>query len=763
MKYRILSSALALLLLLSLVTGCRTTDDLQSETTTDILYDVITTDDLKEENTTDTEPTGETTYPVDPNGLLVKIDDYILYRPTSSTAAINTACNTLNDAVSRATEKKFSTKVDKVKDPSEIDPEAFEVLIGTTNRPESTEAMALLNGLGYVIRRYGNKIVINANSATLLQEAVAVFTEEFVLPTAGYGYFILPEELSVIRDGVKGEALVGSNRESNFKICYSQDLDAVEGPKPEGSSMNNRVDYVVKCANEFHTLITNYFKMECKIGVDSVRPGGTPDSSKPEILVGFTNRPETLTFLSELSPTQYGFGLVGKKIVIAGWSAETTEMALDLFISNLERYLVIDETGDKNLVLLDGEIVTGSCAKWNENIPAYSGGTLSAVMEGLGSCYEIYITQTSVTEYLAYRDTLAASGYTLHQENTIGNNRFATYYNDLTMIHAYYIGNTSSVRIVTENMSECVLPKNEDPYTRLQGAIMTFTMVDLDNEAGNFGNCFVITLEDGSFIVHDGGGDSGDDDITLYNVLKKLNKRKDGKIVIAGWFLSHEHWDHFKNFYDVVMAHLDEITLENIYYNQPAQTIRYNSGNPNEYISGGSMARLAKSTGANLVKLHTGQTVQIRHLTVEVLYTQEDLCPKQIYHFNNGSMVTRFTHGGQTVTILGDIEDVASEIMVEMYDEAALRTDMMTVAHHGSGGTTALYSLFKPTVVLWPTNQAHADNQLKSTTTGYYPDINKALVKQKNVKLVIVADKGHKTITLPMTVSESNVQVWKDR
>ncbi len=54
-----------------------------------------------------------------------------------------------------------------------------------------------------------------------------------------------------------------------------------------------------------------------------------------EILVGKTNREETARFLDSLTPWQWGYALVGTKIVIAGHSDETTAEAVNAFVQNI--------------------------------------------------------------------------------------------------------------------------------------------------------------------------------------------------------------------------------------------------------------------------------------------------------------------------------------------------------------------------------------------------------------------------------------------
>ena len=50
-----------------------------------------------------------------------------------------------------------------------------------------------------------------------------------------------------------------------------------------------------------------------------------------EILVGRTNRPESQEYLSTLRYNDYGYTVINKKIVIAGHTEETTELAIKLF------------------------------------------------------------------------------------------------------------------------------------------------------------------------------------------------------------------------------------------------------------------------------------------------------------------------------------------------------------------------------------------------------------------------------------------------
>ena len=691
--------------------------------------------------------------------IQIAVNQYALIRPDLCPQTAVDAAILFNSATTEKTGAKYAKFSDDfVKDESEIDPNAYEILIGATNRPESAEALKDIN-YGYVIKKIGNKIVINSTISSLLNEAVTYFLETYLIPSAGEGVFSIPEELNYVQTSEGSVTLLNDKNKSNFTIVFSDSLDNTKGTEES----KDRYDWVVKCAQDFRTTLGKEFKnVSFPLSTDWVGRGMEPDSSSYEILVGRTNRSETQSFLESLAPNEYGFAVVGNKIVVTGWSDLTIGLALDLLEAKIDDYTFTDANGNKNLAMAPDTRVVDVFSDWYVDIPTYENGVFTGIMEGGDTCYELYYTETNSDQWKAYRAKLENSGFTLQQENQIQKNLFATYYNDKVMIHTYYVDYLSAVRVIVESMTTANLPKQEDPYTKITET--TFTMMDLDYEAGNFGNAFIITLEDGSFIVHDGGGTSGQDKTELYNTLTRLNKRKDGKIVIAAWIISHEHWDHFENFFNFCNSYSTKVVLEEVIYNVSRTSINYNSYNPGGYVKNGTgnLKGLSILTKCKLIKLHTGQKIQVRNLNIECLYTQEDIYPDILHKFNDSCMVTRFSVDGQRFTILGDIEDEASAIIVNMYDAATLKTDILQVAHHGWGATTKLYNMLKPTVLMWPTDQQSFTNQTAGTNSGYYYTIDYALSKQANVKLIVVADGGHKTVSLPMKdISQSAVSVMQ--
>ena len=679
------------------------------------------------------------------DGVSIRISDYTVLVSEHATDSVNAAAIMLVNAAQDQLGAEFkSIGDDFVTNVSDIDPNACEILVGATNRPESSAALEELNGaVGFVVKKVGNKIVVNASANELVDEAVQYFITEYVSKGNG-GAFSVPEELSYLDTDIGGVSLLDDKGRMQFELVYSSELDTTKG-----TNQYDRVDYVI-----------NYF-MDLRMGlVDVIGLDDVPFSAddvkemagSKEVLLGRTNRKETQAFLETLAPNEYGYGVMGNKLIITGWSDYTIGKAIELFARDMEKY-VVDNGSFKNLVLLESDKVVEAHSEWNVDVPLYDGGDLDGVVELLNNSYEAYYINTTPEEYKAYCADLATKGYRTHQTNQIGNNLYGTYTDGKNMIHVYYVDYLGAVRFITESMKTAILPQNEDPYEKITET--TFTTFDFDSASGNWGNCFIITLEDGSFILHDGGGaDSNRDPDELYSLLTKLNKREDGKIVIAAWIISHQHYDHFMNSYNMVKKYYkNNVTVEKILFNVPSASFEYNSMNPNAYYKDGYFHNVRMWTGAEHVVMHTGQTIQIRNLKIELIYSADDIYPAPPVKFNNTAFVTRFDIGEgankQKYMIVGDAEEVACKIMCDMYKEE-LKCDMISVAHHGSGGSIDLYAFCKPKIVVWPHTQERVNQDLAKGKTGYYPEINQSLCNQKNVLIIVVSDYGHKTFSLPL-------------
>ena len=625
--------------------------------------------------------------------------------------------------------------------------QAKEILIGKTNRPQSAQALedAGKEGAFFVIAVSGPKIVVNASADELLGQAVDQFLSMIDGKTLTISEnYLWSSESSTVLDVVK-------NGETDFKIVYHEGLDTTISATNE----KDKCDLEVQAAKDLRDVVKSAAGVTILLSDDWYKPGDDVVSPK-EILVGYNvNRDETKQFLSSIGYADYGFAAIGNKIVVAGWNLSTTQLAVDMFYDYIS---AAARTSGKNISMTTGYRSVKTLAGFYTDFPEFTGGTLTGSYDCNDKTLEFYYEKATADGYAEYCTKLENGGFKLYQKNDIAGNLSATYEGSEGMIHVMFIPKDKTVRLITSPAGKYSLPdyttKEAVPaYTKITDP--KITQLSFNYDAGNFGMCYIITLSDGSFVVFDGGGynSSYGDDSRLFNALKGLNKRTDGKICIAAWFVTHEHWDHFLNFCNMASSHTSQIVIEKCYFNLPAAANVTNANNPNYYYSKNFPSMSSAYGGLTTVKLHTGMKFWIRDAEFEVLATQEDNYPSRCNYFNETTTVTRMKLGGNTVMWLGDAKNYASKVMINRYGDY-IKSDIVQVAHHGYDGVQqGAYVLMAPKTLLWPTSASNFETQI----TGKTYAVDKYLYDTVGRANIIVADKV-RTITLPFANGDAIVE-----
>lgn len=101
--------------------------------------------------------------------------------------------------------------------------------------------------------------------------------------------------------------------------------------------------------------IPEAFSVDTKgITTDFILPGNdTYKEHEYEIIIGETNREASIDFVSKLKYAEYGYAVVGKKIVITGCSVEDTILAVEKFIADV----ITPNSGKETIVLENSEYV----------------------------------------------------------------------------------------------------------------------------------------------------------------------------------------------------------------------------------------------------------------------------------------------------------------------------------------------------------------------------------------------------------------------
>lgn len=706
-------------------------------------------------------------------------------------------------------------------DRNTVENDTPEIVLGPTSRTQSDKALEALEGkAGYVISRIGKKIVINGTSDYMVNLGMQYFLANCLTgERVSEGILTIAEDFAVKDSTVGATYLFGGTGASNLAVVYSNDLDTTPGTiyAKEEDTTYGGCDYLydeaVKFGAELATLAGKQSEDVKVISDKETSPSGTV-----EFLFGNTNRNATETLQANVSATQYGIYCLGSQVALFGWTESTVMAAKDYFGSMVE-YCREYKTDFVRFPTKTAMVATG--ASFAADIPQFTSGTFGGAEDsGSGTLSKDtasgtllqYFKDVPKLDYEAYCKTLEKSGYTLYTSNENTNtdinrkNYFKTYISDTNMVHVYYIaedGTKGNVRLVSAKLENINLPNvAEETYTKVTETKVT--QMRLAYEMGTFGMCYIVTCEDGSFIIFDGGGDKTNgqesyDHVRLFTILSGLYQDIFGKapsadspIVISAWILTHQHWDHYANFKMFCQTYCkgDDATvkLEQYICNLGSLGYIYNSNNPDRYgITNLISLSSASRYPFKIVEAHTGQKIYVRNIMIEVLYTQEDMYPLPLYYYNNTSMVTRFhmrvsngknsdgtmrfVPNEQTILFLGDLHYQGDLRMRTMYGgekkaNAFLKSNVVQVAHHGYNGCSQdMYDVVDADILLWPTKYSAYTSLTTSTSntstpangTAYnYRAIDRWLKSQEKTGrwVLVPADDENYTISFPFVFND---------
>ncbi len=476
--------------------------------------------------------------------------------------------------------------------------------------------------------------------------------------------------------------------------------------------------------------------IDLSIEDDWVATPAEASNTRKEILLGKTNRPETETALEEMGEEHdFVVRFFENKIVLVGVSSDCTELAMTKFLNT---YVAKATKGVLTDVLV-GDLVYGTN-------PAFDGvQTLYGFHDYprfARSFEESFVCNNDVVQYLYvdvptaavtnYGTRLENAGFSRWQSRTVNGKQLYTYGNGEGMVHVQYDTAAQRLIVTADPLLSSAYQKPQEgsweKVTENSFAVMTLDYSNYTCNTGcdpkydNNGLCYIITLEDGRFIVYDGGYASPQayDYEIIYQYLVDNNHRTDahGKPVIAAWVLTHSHADHYGAFQSFTEAHNRDVVVENFVLNT-GESQCYASGH-DTYLERISSKIHAYYDGAKELQPHIGQSLYFCNVEIEVMYTHEQ------YHFdghdlkseNEASMVTRIHMNGMSLLLTADAGKTSSAEMVAFHGDA-LKSDFMQVNHHGNGGCTVeLYERVLPTYVLWTTSQPGME---KRTAGSAYP------------------------------------------
>lgn len=478
-------------------------------------------------------------------------------------------------------------------------------------------------------------------------------------------------------------------------------------------------------ASEVFNAIKDATGVAPKINTDWIRDGQEHDSESVEILVGVTNYKESAEVLSELTYGSYTIKVVGKKLVVAAFSDAVLEVAVYKLISYIDSCAT-----EGNLVIPADYCETGVDSRMLNTVPMYDGGDFNCAYLGGADSNLLLIDNTNADEYSAYLKKLESAGWVQYTTNTIGSNSFATYNNDEYTLNVGYYDYEDATRIVVEPKAPAVALASENKYEKVTTTQITMLGVEYisksTGEPISNGQSMLIRLEDGRFIVIDGGFNDNagsKSGVLLVDALREQSKdylKPDEKITIAAWIITHAHGDHYGMIVEQY-GRFQSMNVESFIVNFMSEEERAAAISSTKYgdnwgSSEGSgwpkLLNAAKALGSVVYNVRVGQVFYVADLQMDILYTIDSFAPKICNALNTCSLVIKMTfNSGDTFLMTGDATGNGLEICAQMYGDY-LQCDILQMAHHGGGtwgndtGTATAYRLVDPTVVLYPRGMA---------------------------------------------------------
>lgn len=312
-------------------------------------------------------------------------------------------------------------------------------------------------------------------------------------------------------------------------------------------------------------------------------------------------------------------------------------------------------------------------------------------------------------EFNQYIDVLMASGLTVWDKYSLGDNFYYAFECKAYMLYLCFSEHEGKLRIIADpNMTKY----SREEQTCVHSSDTILYQFEVDHRLIDCGMCYIIQCADNSFFIIDSAHIySVNDNERIYNFLRERTPEGQ-KIVIAGWFFSHGHVDHIGKFMDFLKYNTADVTIEGLYYNfvscEHPDNVSWSESDKAFEIN---FEKLVAGYDIPKIKLHRGARFWVRNLKFEVLCAHEDVYPNSLENYNDSSTVLMMTANGSKVLFPGDAGDEESKIMVASYGKL-LKSDIVQVAHHGHFGTSVeFYELVNAQVALFATTQIKYDEE----------------------------------------------------
>lgn len=444
----------------------------------------------------------------------------------------------------------------------------------------------------------------------------------------------------------------------------------------------------------------------------------------------------------------YGYTFDGTHLMVIGRCDTTLNRAISKFRSALTSAV---NQGD--LVIEVGENgVFDNYDNWMTDVPEV-GKSVSSIYDCGNQTYQLFYRNADATICEELEGLLTANGdFVRSQGGMVGENRVATYVRADGEVSYLYAPAEKTLRVVCQTYDDhfVTIPSVQSEIGYEKTGETQFALLPLNysvsckDPTDCSGFSAVMTLEDGRFIIIDGGYAADADG--LYNYLSDHNRRTDG-ITVAAWILTHAHGDHIGCFKQFAKDYGKRVQVTYLITNALPDSIKPTAEANNTDLSHAEIWCGSFAGETKILKMHTGQSAWFCNVELQMLFTQETLYPSTVQYLNETSTVFRLRVNGQTILITADCELKETDALVKLWG-SEVKADLYQINHHGySGVTTELIKLVDPEVAFWPTSETTA---AKRRWNAWYLEL------KNRMKLCIVADGDAVILTLPYHAGDSS-------
>jgi len=591
---------------------------------------------------------------------------------------------------------------DFVRTEDDIDPDAYEILVGNTNRPETKEVLESLEPNSWAVVDKGYKIVICASNDALLSIAVDWFIDNCINAEDKTAKI---EEKLVKTDGYGNNIPISIGGASSYQIVY-----------PEG---NKTLEYYASLLQRRTTINGESISV-----VPDIKP-----ESESEIVIGDTNRGEKVTFDS---PYGYSIKAKGNSVYINAANEDVLYYAVNYYI---EQGLTISESvvsspSDYNkTAVLENYFAEG----WGVNLPYIEEGKIAPVYnigpgladerskDTITDSYLHLVSNVQISVMENYAKKLESFGFTKIYSSKTDQNDLWGYRLGGAYAYLYYSPSLRCLRIIWDKSSTCEISEIDSPAE--QTGTTTFYQYSLDytgaklNFSGQGANCgmlYLVKLQDNSLVMIDGGGASQLNEKSMKGLCDFLYEitetSKNEALRVSFWYFTHPDGDH-TGLINTLISYLKSNGLKPMEIE--AMGFNFPSIRANETVEKGNAPyNMIENINTNYsgmpyLKLHTGTVFNVKELKFEVLGTVENLVEatgtiNPGYDTNDTCALVRFSFGGKSVMIAGDVGNDLGSVRwyTALYAPEYLKSDILQASHHGYNLTTTLNSSCDPEYVL---------------------------------------------------------------